>query len=98
MNEFANTIITCKMLSNTNRENILKKLEKKEWLQFGDIKFALKLNSNTLAYHIEKLLASKMINKNQDRYYITEFGRNALEFIRGLHALVENSVRRKNNE
>ena len=95
MDEFACTIMACKMLSNANREDILKKLENKEGLRFDDIKSALKLNSNTLSYHVKKLLESKMIRKNQNKYYITEFGRKALELMKGLYALVENCLEEK---
>lgn len=92
MIELTYTTIACKMLSNTNRENILKKLEKEEGLRFNDINFALKLNNNTLSYHIKKLLESKMVRKDQNEYYITEFGRRALEFMKELYALVENHL------
>lgn len=79
-----------RIMSNENRRNILVELNKSgdAGKRFWDIRWALNLNSNTLTYHMKKLIDSGMVSKKHGRYYITKFGKRCLSYYRDFEKMV----------
>ena len=96
--KFETTRQICKILSCQNRVDILEKIKDaaEAGVPFGELRYALNLNNNTLTDHLKRLKdISFIIQKYKGgKYFISEQGKNALEFGDGLTRLYEEHMKK----
>ncbi|MBR9707574.1 MAG: NUDIX domain-containing protein [Candidatus Diapherotrites archaeon] len=70
------------MLSNQLRKNIVSLLRSQPGLTYSDF-LEEKMDSSKLAYHLNYLKDQNLVMKKDDKYYLTEFGKQEVGYLDG---------------